>query len=158
MRTSASATATRKSSNAASASSNSLADNSPDIIARFDRQLHCIYVNPAITAATGGTPEQFIADMGGQLALSPEGRALLVSALQQALETGRATTVEVAVRGRAEQCYHTVVVPEQQSDGQVETVLIIGRSVGDLKRVERGAARERRTLAPGGAQRRPRHL
>src|SRR5581483_459862 len=35
-----------------------LVENSPDVIARIDRELRHVYINPAVAAATGLTPEQ----------------------------------------------------------------------------------------------------
>ncbi len=36
-----------------------VAEHIPDIIMRFDRQLRHIYINPAVTRATGLSPEAF---------------------------------------------------------------------------------------------------
>ena len=37
-----------------------LVENAPDIIARYDRQLRHIYINPAVEIATGLSPREFI--------------------------------------------------------------------------------------------------
>jgi diguanylate cyclase (GGDEF)-like protein/PAS domain S-box-containing protein len=108
-----------------------LVENSPDMIARYDRDCGRIYTNPALVTILGGeahnqglTPAALL---GGETGVEYEERirAVLMQGKEQCFE----------LRWQAEgldQCTHVRMSPEFDADGQVEHVLAIGRDITDI--------------------------
>ncbi len=46
-----------------------LAENSPDVIARYDRQMRYMYVNPAVAEPSGYLPEEIIGKISSELGM-----------------------------------------------------------------------------------------
>lgn len=108
----------------------SLADNLPDVVARFDRSLRHVYVNRQIEAISGLSVNDFIGKTNRELGMPPE----LVEPWEEALS-------RIFVRGEAEKIrfafpamdvirhYESRLVPEPGEDGTIETVLGITRDI-----------------------------
>jgi two-component system CheB/CheR fusion protein len=109
-----------------------VSEGSPDIVLRFGRDGRVQYANPALAAA-GLAPERALGKTAEDLGLPVDS----VPAWRQALE--RAFQGEVArvdVRGvRGEREYEVIVVPERApADGEVESVISVGRDVTERSR------------------------
>ena len=121
-----------------------LAENSPDIIMRYDSQCRRIYVNPAFVRQIGKPAEALLGGTPTEYSQSAQA-VLYQQALQQVLASGTEIAHEytwVTVGGR------TIVsdfriVPERDAEGQITSVLTIGRDITERKRMEEAlAARE----------------
>jgi PAS domain S-box-containing protein len=125
----------------------SLVENSPDAIARYDRDGRRLYVNPAMQRELewnaenplGATPLEHSPLMAPQR---------YMDALRQVIETGNPATLETRCRhrGGSEGWGQVHFVPEQDDDGQVAGVLAIGRDNTDLVNSQRELAASRALL------------
>lgn len=114
-----------------------LADNSPDIISRLDRQLRHVYINAAITQATGLPPEAFIGKTHDDLNIPDSLRRDWQDYLRQVFATGQSCAYEFdfpAPDGIRH--YFARLIPEFAPNGAVESVLGITSDVTQFKRVE----------------------
>ncbi|MCT7966478.1 response regulator [Laspinema sp. D1] len=114
-----------------------LAENAPDIIARFDRQLRHIYINPAIEKATGIPPEKFIGKTNADLGFSEEIYLQWSRHLQEIFVTGEPGFLEFYFpSSTGTRTYQSQVVPEFDLEGNVESLLCISRDITASKKAE----------------------
>lgn len=114
-----------------------LVENSPDFIARYDREFRRIYVNPAIQKLFK-TPVQTV------LGRTPKEQSPIYAPqiysehLNQVIETATETSFEIPFRTAQGEMHwgHIRFVPEFDSEGRVETVLAIGRDIHEIKENE----------------------
>ncbi|HEY9605482.1 MAG TPA: PAS domain S-box protein, partial [Allocoleopsis sp.] len=114
-----------------------LAENSPDIIARLDRNLRHVYVNAAIAQATGLPPEAFIGKTHDELNIPDHLRCDWQEQLRRVFATGQPCSYEFdfpAPDGMRH--YLARMVPEFDPNGTVESVLGITSDMTEFKRVE----------------------
>ncbi len=115
----------------------SLVENSPDIIARFDRDLRYVYVNPVIEQVAGIPHKQCIGRTNGELNMPPALTALWDDVVARTFSTGDRQAMEFALPCPDRLRYfHARLVPEPGPGGAVETVLVIARDVTPLRRAE----------------------
>ncbi|MCB9135204.1 MAG: PAS domain S-box protein [Anaerolineales bacterium] len=115
-----------------------LVENSPDFIARYDREYRRIYVNPAIQAL-------FTIPAGETLGRTPTDRTPLyapkvyIEHLQKTIETASESTLETPFRTAQGEMHWGQIrfVPEFDSDENVTSVLAIGRDIHEIKENER---------------------
>ena len=127
-----------------------IAENSPDVIARYDRGCRHVYANPALQKLAGRPAAAFLGRTVLEVAGGRASFREMEEKLKQALETGKETEVELidnrlpgAVRPI---CDHIRFTPEFGRDGTVVSVLAIGRDIGALKETERQLMRSRALL------------
>ena len=114
-----------------------LAENSPDIVVRFDRELRHVYVNPAVETATGIAAEAFIGRTNAELGMSTELVALGDETLQTVLTTGQERITEVQFSTPdGVKFYQSRIVPEFAQDGGVEFLLCVSRDITAYKQAE----------------------
>ncbi|MEG3876017.1 PAS domain S-box protein [Microcoleus sp. herbarium7] len=114
-----------------------IAENSPDIIARFDRQLRHLYINQAVEPATGKLRGEFRGKTTQEMGLSPLFCNQLNAACSQVFRTGKPEAIEFGYPASSgTKYYHCRVIPEFAEDNSVETVLAIARDITELKQVE----------------------
>ena len=123
-----------------------LAENSPDLIARFDRQNHCLYANPAITLfydipliATfyGLSAKEFASKNNLEVHIEPEMMKLSEKQRDNVFSTGKPEAMEFHYTSPQGQEYYfdTKVVPEFIG-GKVVSVLVLSRDITIIKDVE----------------------
>ncbi|HEX5337736.1 MAG TPA: EAL domain-containing protein [Gallionella sp.] len=110
-----------------------LLDNTPDIIARYDRDCRRRYANPAFGAMVGGGVTGLIGSKpsecpGGAYAESYEGK------LHDVFATGANVEFEVnwTSKDGVSICTHTKLAAERNSSGEVISVLAVGRDITEL--------------------------
>jgi PAS domain S-box-containing protein len=114
-----------------------LAENSPDIITRFDRQHRHIYANPASVESYNISLDDIIGKTQGELGRAPKKVKLWEERLENAFVTGKTETMEynyVSPQG-IKQYFNTKIVPEFV-DGKVVSVLAISRDITDIRKAE----------------------
>ena len=112
----------------------SIAENSPDIIARLDRDFRHVYVNRAILDATGATAAHFIGKDHRELGMPEELTQSWQSTYRKVFETGLEGKKEFEFpTPSGVRSYSSRVVPEVGADGTIETVLSVARDVTALK-------------------------
>ncbi|MDB6065549.1 MAG: multi-sensor signal transduction histidine kinase, partial [Pedosphaera sp.] len=116
-----------------------LAENSPDVIGRFDRDCRLVYANPALEKLLG-IPEQtlfgkkfsdILPESGGTLSFQEK--------VREVMETGFPVEAEIILgnlRTGYSVCQHVRFVPEWDRSGQVVSALTIGRDITALKEAE----------------------
>jgi PAS domain S-box-containing protein len=122
-----------------------LADNVPDAIVRFDRDLRYVYANAAAAATLEAPLDRLVGKTKAELG-TPAGHAGFTDGfLQNVFRSGAPDRLEFSVGGRDGRHYESRLVPERDRDGAVETVLSITRDITDRKRAEHEilASRER---------------
>jgi PAS domain S-box-containing protein len=114
-----------------------LAENSPDLIVRFDRQNRHIYANPAVVKFYGLPPEEVIGKTLSELKLDNEMAKFSENQREIVLTTGKNKTMEMhqtSPEGK-EYYFNTQLVPEFV-DSKVGSVLAISRDITDIIKAE----------------------
>ena len=123
-----------------------LAENSPDLIARFDRQRRCIYANPTIAKCYATPPivqfynrsvAELIGKTNSELGIDPELVKFWEGHYENVFATGKSETTEfqyISPQGK-KYSFNTQIVPEFVG-GKVTYVLVISHDITDMKEVE----------------------
>jgi PAS domain S-box-containing protein len=115
----------------------SLAENAPDVIQRFDRDLRHLYVNSAFELATGLSPDAVIGKTDRELGLPADLIPFWEKAAQTVFRTGESQIIVFEMptpEGRRH--YEAHLVPELAQDGSAEHILAITRDITERKRAE----------------------
>jgi len=107
-----------------------LVENTEDAIVRYDREFRHLYANPAVVRFTGRKPAEFIGKTHREMGFAAGDPVRLESAIESVFESRRPSEMEfewevdgatIAVEWR--------LFPEFGPDGEVKTVLSIGRDI-----------------------------
>ena len=113
-----------------------LAENSPDVVARYDPDHRCVYMNAAATRATGLPPEAFVGRTSAEAGMPPHAARALDAALD-AVFAGEEAEIEFGVpEADGPRWIHARLAPERGPDGSVEHALALSRDVTRQRRVE----------------------
>ncbi|HTN84158.1 MAG TPA: PAS domain-containing sensor histidine kinase [Sorangium sp.] len=117
-----------------------LAENSPDVIARFDRAHRFVYLSPAADGLTGKPVVDFIGKPIDQTGMASADTDAWVAAIDEAF-AGRRSTLAFTyeVQGGHPREFQAHLVPERNSRGEIVTVLGLTRDVTVLRQQEREA-------------------
>jgi PAS domain S-box-containing protein len=115
-----------------------LAENSPEVIARFDRHLRHTYVNAYGAQVYGIPQEQVVGRTNAELGMPPEKVAFWKARFEEVLRTGRQQTVDFEFDSPTfgHQHFSSIFVPERDAQGEVVSILAITRDVTELRRAE----------------------
>jgi two-component system, cell cycle sensor histidine kinase and response regulator CckA len=114
-----------------------LAENSPDIIARFDKSLRYLYVNSAAGATAGRSAADFLGKTSPELGLPEDQVSHWEETIQQVLRTGTPTSIEFELTSpEGINYYQARFVPEFAWDSAIESVLTVVRDISDIKLAE----------------------
>jgi two-component system, cell cycle sensor histidine kinase and response regulator CckA len=125
-----------------------LAENDPDIIARFDRAFGYVYTNPSISLIAGKNRD-FYADKSLDDSGLPDTLiSLLKDSIRKVFETEQKVTGEFEISHNDSAVYvQALFTPELDRDGKPVTVLMVGRDITHLKNVETRLRRVNRLYA-----------
>ncbi|AGB84137.1 PAS domain S-box [Serratia sp. FGI94] len=128
-----------------------LVENSPDMVARFDLSFRCIYVNPRVLSWFNRSESQIF---GWKLTESvPHHNAgmELLRLIAHTMSSSTPTDGEIALEHQSQQrVLHVRSVPEFNLEGELESVLAIGRDITGIRLAEkelRDAHQQLRLLA-----------
>ncbi|WP_427156917.1 GAF domain-containing protein [Aliinostoc sp. HNIBRCY26] len=111
-----------------------LVENSPDIIVRFDTQLRHLYVSPSATKITGMPTRAFLGKTCGELGISAAIVQAWEKAAQTLLTTGEKQTIEFEFETlNGIRNFEAAIAPELSHDNMIESILCISRDVTDRK-------------------------
>jgi diguanylate cyclase (GGDEF)-like protein/PAS domain S-box-containing protein len=113
-----------------------LAENSPDIVQRFDKELRHLYINPAVERFLGIPHTTFIGRTCREMGLPEKVVSLWDDALKRVFETGQENIIEVDMLLSDRVCFEARLVPEFRKGGPIESVLAISRDITDRKNLE----------------------
>ena len=116
-----------------------LVENSPDIIARYDRNCQRTYVNPTYLKATQLPAKELLATAPVQLSPLPESSAaVLQDLLRRVLHSGIGDSIDVIwpkTDGK-DYWYNIKAYPEYDSNGEIISVMTVSRDITERKRAE----------------------
>ncbi len=111
-----------------------LAENTPDILSRFDSQLRHVYVNRAATVATGLPQEEMVGRTHREIGIPPELCDAWEAALRQTFADGERQRVAFAYPGAGGTRYYDALLIPEGGNGAIETVLSVAHDVTESKR------------------------
>ena len=113
-----------------------LADNSPDVIMRFDRNYKHIYVNQTVEGQTGIPVDAFLDKSHHEMGIFPEEKVKLwEAAIEKVFKTRKRNTVEFELdTGNGTISIEWRLFPEFDDEGNFSTVLAIARNITESKR------------------------
>ncbi len=112
-----------------------LAENSQDVIMRFDADLRHLYVNPAVEAVTGMPPKEFFGKTHAELGFPEDLVSLWEEAIRKVFSTGEPNRIEFQLPSDA--WIDWLVYPEFSATGDVAAVLTSARDVTKRKTAEK---------------------
>ncbi|MDD1668116.1 MAG: PAS domain S-box protein, partial [Methanomicrobiales archaeon] len=114
-------------------------ENSPDTIARYDRDCRRVYINPATERVFGRPAREVMGMKPTELSPLPEA-AIFEHYVRGVLESGQGFQAEIPFRSVKGEIRwgHIRIVPEFGPDGEVVSVLSIGRDINVVKEAEKG--------------------
>ncbi len=112
-----------------------LAENSPDLIVRLDREVRCLLVNQSVADYTGIPVEEFIGRRPSELGILPAEPFLhLESTTEAVVASGKRRTIELMFTGNSEKLIlEWRIFPEFDEHKQFQSVLAIGRDITESK-------------------------
>ena len=114
-----------------------LAENSPDIIDRFDREFHHLYDNPAGLRILDLPADKVIGKTIRETGLAEPFSSLWEERIRKVFKTARPLDVTDTFPSREGiQYFESRCVPEFNPKARVETVLVISRNVTQRKQLE----------------------
>ncbi|MBM9514033.1 chemotaxis protein CheB [Desulfogranum marinum] len=108
-----------------------LAENAPDIVARFDMQMRHLYVNNAVEEYAGLEKEEFIGKTNRELGMPKDLCSLWEEEMRKPLLTQREHDFEFtfpSVDGRTSH-FHARIVPEFSASGTISSLLLVSRDI-----------------------------
>src|SRR5687768_4030689 len=119
-----------------------LAENIPDLVARFDRDHRYLYVNAAVEKALGISRHEMIGKTQRELGMPDELAARFDESLDLVMRTGDVHTLEFSIStAQGERFLDAYHVPEGGMRHRVETVLCVARDVTARRQVEAAQGR-----------------
>ena len=113
-----------------------LADNAPDIIVRYDKELRHLYVSPIIESITGIPSEQFVGKTNEELGMPANLCKKWNKFLKKIYQTGKPGKLEFDFTGPDEAyCFEMRAMPEFSEDDQIESIMCITRNITELKTI-----------------------
>ncbi len=111
-----------------------LTENIPDIIARFDKNLRHIYINPAIEKITGLSPDTILGKTNEELGMPNEKVIIWNEYLRSVFQTAKQQIFEFEFQSPTGTLYFlSMLVPELTEDGKVNTILCVTRNISENK-------------------------
>ena len=111
-----------------------LVENSPDVIARFDPDLRCLYANPALAAHMNLAPAALVGAEAARL-FEPAWGSDVLQRLAATLGSGESQHFEMNwtdIQGKAVGSLVSLT-PEFDARHQIASVLLVGRDVSELR-------------------------
>lgn len=113
-----------------------LAENSPDIILRFNHDLHITYTNPVFSRLTGKTRQECVGKSFQDLEMPYELTSHTEKLLKVVLNGGKPQTFEFNLSKEEEIKYYSAKITPEYERSYVETVMLVAHDITDIKGAE----------------------
>jgi len=114
-----------------------LVERSPDIIARFDNEIRCVYINPAVEKELGINPKDFFWKTLQEAGIQKKTAAKWEQAIDAVFKNGEEKTIYVEQEvSEGIKYYQVRMLPEYGRDGKIRTVLSVARDVTEAKEID----------------------
>jgi PAS domain S-box-containing protein len=114
-----------------------IAENIPDLIARFDSDLHLQYANPAVIRRTGLSFESLLGKTALEYGSTSEASENWEKAAREVLNSGESKRIEqINYWMGATRVFDALIVPEMDLHGKVSSVISIARDITEKKQSE----------------------
>lgn len=114
-----------------------LVENAPDIIARFDKDLRYLYINPAVEKELGIPAEAFQGTIYREETKIVESDISIEAGLRETFATGKERRIEYSYQiGQKLKYYQARYVPEFARDGSVESLLVVTQDITPIRLAE----------------------
>ncbi len=112
-----------------------LAENSPDVIARFDRDLRHTYINPYGEKVYGLSRSEIIGKTNAELGMPADKVAFWKTHFENVWATGKQESLEFEFNSPnfGRQHFFSIFAPEKDDQGRVQSILAITRDISDIK-------------------------
>ncbi len=115
----------------------SLADNSPDCIARFDSAFRHVYINPSIERVTGLPASRFLGRTNWEMGMPEANCRQWDSHLGEAVKRKKLVVYEFEFEGAlGRRVYEARLTPEYNSDGELMSILGVSTDITERKQME----------------------
>jgi PAS domain S-box-containing protein len=114
-----------------------VAENTPDIIARFDREYRYVYINEAGAKEYGISQKDFFWKTDKDLGIDGEMTEAFREAIDFVFEKkeGKTFYSEAVVNGE-KKYFYTILAPEFFKDGEINSVLSITRDITEIREID----------------------
>ena len=124
-----------------------LTDHMPDIVTRFDRDYRHVYVNPAVTVATGRPPEEYLGRSNRELGMPEALCERWERMIDRVFDEGVGVEGDFAFEGpHGMRHYQSRLVPERDAEGKVARVLGVTTDITERRRAEAALEERERRL------------
>jgi PAS domain S-box-containing protein len=115
-----------------------LAENSPDVIMRFDRELRHVYLNNSIEAQTGLKVKDFVGRTHREMGIFPDHKVeIWESALEKVFRTGKSHTIEFDLDVSEKTIrYEWRLYPEIGSSEAIQSVIGVARDITESRKAQ----------------------
>ncbi|RUT06199.1 hypothetical protein DSM106972_034050 [Dulcicalothrix desertica PCC 7102] len=114
-----------------------LVENAPDIIARFDKYLRYLYINPAVEKEHGIPAQAIIGTIYREEIKIVETDISIEAELRKTFATGKERRLEYRYQSpQGQKYYQARYVPEFGRDGSVESVLVVTQDITAIKNIQ----------------------
>jgi PAS domain S-box-containing protein len=115
-----------------------LIENAPDIIARYNRDFKCLYINPVVEKELGIPQNTILEGQILDLPLPEDFESNFYNLIKEVFDSGEERTFETYFGlGKDRKFFYLRISPEFNEHGYVETVLVAARDISNLKNTER---------------------
>jgi len=113
-----------------------VADNTPDMIARYDEEGRYVYINATAEKELGLSREDVFWKTDKDLGVDDEIAKSFYSAVKSVFKSGERKTFYSQTEGDEKKYYYTILVPEFFKDGTVNSVLSITRDITEIREID----------------------
>ena len=114
-----------------------IAENIPDLIARFDNDLRLKYANPAVTSRTGLALKSLLGKTALEFGSASETNEEWEKSAREVLNSGESRRIEqINYWKGVARVFDVLIVPEIDLHGKVSSVITIARDITEKKQVE----------------------
>jgi len=111
-----------------------LVENAPDLIMRFDREFKHLFVNSAAKTILGISPKEFIGKTHEEMGFPKEHCDFWADEMEKVFSSSKSTTVEFTLKIEEEEHYFEwQLIPEFESDGETVTLMAVARDITNQK-------------------------